>query len=38
MNDLMMFMAGGLYVFIIAFLIGFIDYTKDKQKGKNHDK
>ena len=32
MNDLLFFMAGGLYIFIIAFFISFIEYIKEKLK------
>jgi hypothetical protein len=35
MNDLMLFMAGGLYVFIVAFLVAFIEHLKAKVKNKN---
>jgi hypothetical protein len=38
MYDLMMFIAGGLYVFVVAFLVAFIEHLKDESKGKNHDK
>jgi len=34
MNDLMLFMAGGLYVFVVAFLVAFIEHLKAKLKDK----
>lgn len=35
MCDLMIFMAGGLYVFLVAFLVAFIEYLEAKLKDKN---
>lgn len=35
MNDLLLFMAGGLYVFIIAMLVALIEYLKTRLKDKN---
>lgn len=38
MNDLYLFMAGGLYVFMVAAIVALLDHLKTKFKEKNHDK
>jgi hypothetical protein len=34
MNDLYLFIAGGLYVFIVAFLVASVEHLKTKFKDK----
>ena len=35
MNDIILFMAGGIWVFVMACFMAFIEYLKDKLKEKN---
>lgn len=37
MNDLLFFIAGGIWVFILRFLVSFVEYINDKLKEKKND-